>query len=43
MYRQRVMVGFEVMWGKRIDKQGLTCDVVRFQLSAKYDFGVKLL
>jgi hypothetical protein len=37
-----VMVGLEVMWGKRTDNQGLTGDDVRFQLSAKYDFGVKL-
>jgi DcaP outer membrane protein len=37
-----VMIGLEVLYGKRIDNQGLSGDDVRFQLSAKYDFGVKL-
>jgi hypothetical protein len=39
---KNVMVGIELLWGKRTDNQGLTGDDVRVQISAKYDFGVKL-
>jgi DcaP outer membrane protein len=38
----KVMVGVEVMWGKRTNNDGTTGDDVRFQFSAKYNFGTKL-
>ena len=38
----KVMVGVELMWGKLHNNNGTTGDDVRFQFSAKYDFGVKL-
>jgi hypothetical protein len=38
----KVMVGVEVLWGKRTNNDGVTGDDWRFQFSAKYDFGVKL-
>jgi hypothetical protein len=39
---KNVMVGVELLWGKRTDNAGQTGDDVRFQFSAKYDFGAKL-
>ena len=39
---KNVMLGGEVLWGKRTDNAGQTGDDVRFQFSVKYDFGVKL-
>jgi DcaP outer membrane protein len=38
----KVMVGIELMWGKLHNNDGTTGDDVRFQFSAKYDFGTKL-
>ena len=38
----RVMVGGELRWGKLHNNDGTTGDDVRFQFSAKYDFGAKL-
>jgi hypothetical protein len=38
----RVMVGVELMWGKLTNNNGTTGDDVRFQFSAKYDFGTTL-
>jgi hypothetical protein len=38
----KVMVGVELMYGKLTNNNGTTGDDVRFQLSAKYDFGAKL-
>jgi hypothetical protein len=38
----KVMIGAELMYGKRTDNAGVTGDDVRFQLSVKYDFGTKL-
>jgi hypothetical protein len=38
----KVMIGVEVMWGKRTNNNGDTGDDVRFQFSAKYNFGAKL-
>jgi hypothetical protein len=38
----RVMVGVELMYGKLTNNDGTTGDDVRFQFSAKYDFGTKL-
>ena len=38
----KVMIGVEIMWGKRTNNDGTTGDDVRFQFSAKYDFGAKL-
>ncbi len=38
----KVMLGGEVMWGKRTDNDGVTGDDVRFQFSVKYDFGTKI-
>ena len=38
----RVMVGVELMYGKLTNNDGTTGDDVRFQFSAKYDFGAKL-
>jgi hypothetical protein len=38
----RVMVGVELMYGKLTNNNGTTGDDVRFQFSAKYDFGAKL-
>jgi hypothetical protein len=38
----KVMLGGEVMYGKRTDNSGMTGDDVRFQFSVKYDFGAKL-
>jgi len=39
---KNVMLGAELLWGKRTDNAGLTGDDVRVQFSVKYDFGVKL-
>jgi hypothetical protein len=38
----KVMVGIELMWGKLHNNDGTTGNDVRFQFSAKYDFGTKL-
>jgi DcaP outer membrane protein len=38
----KVMLGGEVLYGKRTDNFGVTGDDVRFQFSVKYDFGAKL-
>jgi hypothetical protein len=38
----KIMVGVELMWGRRTNNDGTTGDDLRFQLSAKYDFGAKL-
>jgi len=38
----KVMIGGELMWGKRTDNSGTTGDDVRFQFSVKYNFGTKL-
>ena len=38
----KVMIGGELMWGKRTNNDGTTGDDVRFQFSAKYNFGTKL-
>jgi len=37
----KVMVGVELMWGKRHNNIGVTGDDLRFQFSAKYNFGTK--
>jgi len=37
-----VMIGGELMWGKKTNNAGETGDDVRFQFSAKYNFGTKL-
>ena len=39
---ERVMVGVELMWGKRHNNDGESGDDVRFQFSAKYNFDAKL-
>lgn len=38
----KVMIGGELMWGKRTSNDGTTGDDVRFQFSVKYNFGTKL-
>jgi hypothetical protein len=38
----RVLVGVEVLYGKRTNNDGTTGDDVRFQFSVKYNFGAKL-
>ncbi len=38
----KVMIGGEVLWGKRTNNDGTTADDVRFQFSVKYNFGTKL-
>ena len=38
----KVMVGVEVLYGKRTNNDGTTGDDVRFQFTAKYNFGTKL-
>jgi hypothetical protein len=38
----KVMLGGELLYGKRTDNDGTTGDDVRFQFSVKYDFGIKL-
>jgi hypothetical protein len=38
----KVMIGVELLWGKRTNNDGTTGDDVRFQFSAKYNFGTKL-
>jgi hypothetical protein len=38
----KVMIGVELMWGKKTNNDGTTGDDVRFQFSAKYNFGTKL-
>ena len=38
----KVMVGVELMYGKLTNNDRTTGDDVRFQFSAKYDFGAKL-
>jgi DcaP outer membrane protein len=37
-----VMVGAELMWGRKTNNDGTTGDDVRIQFSAKYNFGTKL-
>ena len=37
-----MMVGGELLWGKRTNNDGATGDDVRFQFTAKYNFGIKL-
>ncbi len=37
-----VMFGAELMWGRRMDNDGVTGHDYRLQVSAKYNFGVKL-
>ena len=37
----KVMIGAELMWGRRTNKDGRTGDDTRFQLSARYDFDKK--
>jgi len=39
---ERVLIGAELMWGKRINNDGSSGDDVRFQLSVKYSFDAKL-
>ena len=39
---EKVLIGVELMWGKRTNNEGITGDDVRFQFSAKYNFGTKL-
>jgi hypothetical protein len=39
---KNVMIGGELLWGKRIDNAGQSGDDVRFQFSVKYDFSSKL-
>jgi hypothetical protein len=36
------MIGGEVTWGQRTDKNGATGDDVRFQFSVKYNFGANI-
>jgi hypothetical protein len=38
----KVMFGVEAMWGRRTDNNGVTGYDWRFQLSGKYNFGIKL-
>jgi hypothetical protein len=38
----KVMLGVELLWGKRHNHDGTTGDDVRVQFSAKYNFGTKL-
>jgi hypothetical protein len=38
---KNLMLGAELLWGKRTDNDGASGDDVRFQFSAKYDFGIK--
>ena len=37
-----VMMGVELLWGKRTDNDGTTGDDVRYQFSVKYNFSVEL-
>jgi hypothetical protein len=37
----KLMFGAELMWGQRTNNAGVTGNDVRFQFSAKYDFGIK--
>jgi hypothetical protein len=37
-----LMVGAELMWGKRTNNDGASEDDVRFQFTVKYSFGIKL-
>ncbi|HEY4212510.1 MAG TPA: DcaP family trimeric outer membrane transporter [Steroidobacteraceae bacterium] len=39
---EQVLVGAELLWGRRTNSDGTTGDDVRFQFSVKYDFGTKL-
>jgi hypothetical protein len=39
---KNLMIGGELLWGKRTDNDGSTGDNVRVQFSVKYDFGIKL-
>ncbi len=39
---KKVLIGGELMYGKRTNNDGVTGDDVRFQFSVKYDFGIKL-
>ena len=39
---KNVMVGGEVQWGQRENKDGFTSDDLRFQFSAKYNFSMML-
>jgi len=40
---KRVMIGGELLWGERTDKDGTTGKDGRFQFSIKYDFDAKIL
>jgi hypothetical protein len=37
-----LLIGGELLWGKRTDKNGASGDDLRFQLSVKYSFGTKI-
>ena len=37
-----MMVGGELLWGKRTNNDGANDDDVRFQFTVKYNFGIKL-
>ena len=39
---QNLMIGGELMWGKRTTNDGSSGDDLRFQFSVKYNFGTKL-
>jgi hypothetical protein len=39
---ENLMVGGELMWGKRTNNDGNSDDDVRFQFTVKYNFGIKL-
>jgi hypothetical protein len=38
----QIMIGGELLWGKRTDNDGATGDDLRFQFSAKYSFGANI-
>jgi hypothetical protein len=40
--KKNIMIGGEVTWGQRTDKNGATGDDVRFQFSVKYNFGANV-
>lgn len=40
--KKNIMIGGEVTWGQRTDKNGATGDDVRFQFSVKYNFGANI-
>ena len=37
-----LLIGGELLWGKRTDNNGATGDDIRFQFSVKYSFGAKI-